>query len=212
MKKDAEEKKKPIIIETETEDQNQKLLIIKTIGLGSLLIHNPAGSMKLGSGGAEVKKIPSPKEEAEAGLYINEDGKLYFPSAGYRGGLFTAGKGRKIGKVSAISIIGAAVECVEDQTLLIDPDTELPLPLEYEVDIRRVVLGVGKTAKGILRARPKFNKWGGFIKYRYNSDFIDAKTIFELTKIAGIVAGLGDFRPEKKGPFGKYKPVAAWDE
>ena len=33
----------------------------------------------------------------------------------------------------------------------------------------------------------------------------------ELLEIAGKVAGLGDWRPQKKGPYGKFQ-VTSWKE
>ena len=54
---------------------NLVLCKFKITGLFPLLTHSPAG-MKQPTAGPRIKKIPSPEEEAQAGLYIDADGNF----------------------------------------------------------------------------------------------------------------------------------------
>lgn len=176
-----------------------KLSKFKVTGLFPVMTHNPA-QMRRASEGATKKKIPSEEDEAKAGLYLDEKGNYCLPSGGFRSSLLNGLKNKKVGKASAISVFQAAVFNVDELTVLVNPKTGEPLK-EYKIDTRRAII----QRQGILRSRPRFEKWGGILSLQIDEDITTPEQVEENLNIAGQVIGVGDFRIEKRGMFGKFK-------
>jgi hypothetical protein len=64
-----------------------------------------------------------------------------------------------------------------------------------------VVVGRGS---GDLRYRGCFENWKATIEIEYNSSLIDEANILNLINTAGYGVGVGDWRPEKNGQFGRF--------
>jgi hypothetical protein len=175
-----------------------KKTTFKVVGLSPLLTNNPA-SMSTQDGGPKKKKIPSPEEEAKAGLYVNANGCYYIPSIAFRSALLAAMVGKKIGKRAARTIMAASVFNADEQTILIDPDTEKPLT-EYVIDSRRAVV----QGQGITRHRPRFDKWAAKVTFEIDEEMMPVKAVEEWLNEAGTMAGGGDYRVNKRGPFGRF--------
>ena len=54
-----------------------------------------------------------------------------------------------------------------------------------------------------------FNDWALDITVELDTELINVKLFREIVDVAGKRIGLGDFRPDNKGPFGKFV-VTAW--
>ncbi len=174
----------------------------KITGLSPLLVHSPASmERKTTSTKAKTKaeQIISAEEEAMKALYMDEHGNYCFPSLGFRASLIFGGTSRKIGTKSAPGIYSATVQVAGELTVLIDPDTHQPLR-DYVIDQRRAVVD----SKGIVRARPRFNKWGTELTLLIDLASVTPEVIEDGLITAGTVCGVGDFRVQKKGPFGRY--------
>ncbi len=78
----------------------------------------------------------------------------------------------------------------------------------WVVDKRRGVLAATGVAVGILR--PKFPTWDFDVVAEVDCDQISMDKIRELFDIAGRFCGLGDFRPNKRGPFGRFM-ISHWE-
>lgn len=177
-----------------------KTITITVDGLTPLLMHNPAGMSSTAGPGlsAKGKDIPTPEAEAEAGTYRLPDGALALPSFAFRGALLSAAKGRKIGKNFATSLVKGSVFVTSELTPINHTDGT-PLK-EYEIDMRRAMIGKA----GITRCRPKVDPWSADVEFEVDEDFISDEHVHELMVIAGRTIGVGDFRPEKSGPFGRF--------
>jgi hypothetical protein len=70
-------------------------------------------------------------------------------------------------------------------------------------DKRRGVLAANKAAVAIVR--PKFPTWGFEVTIEVDSEQINIDKVQDLFNVAGRQCGLGDFRPLKRGPFGRFK-------
>lgn len=171
----------------------------KVTGLLPLLTHNPAG-MGAQSNGPKTKKIPTKEEEAKQGLYIDADGNFCLPSMAFRSSFLNGLKNKRIGKASAISVMQAAIFNVDEFCVLIDPDTEKPLT-DYTIDSRRAIV----QRQGITRNRPRFEKWGCYLNLDIDLDITQAEQVEENLNVAGQIIGVGDFRIERRGIFGRYK-------
>jgi hypothetical protein len=154
-------------------------------------------------GKLDTKKIPTPEEEAKAGRYLTEDGKYFrFPVQAFKSSLVGGGVGRRIGKRSAISVMKATIFPAEEWCFLLDPKTKKPIPAsQYVIDVRRVVL---QKKLGVLRARPKIASWCCVVPFEIDDIIDKPELLVEIGNLAGRMVGVGDFRPEKGGPFGRY--------
>jgi hypothetical protein len=92
-------------------------------------------------------------------------------------------------------------------------DPYLPLvngdhnPAVWEVDMRQ-----GRNPNGgeaVCVIRPRFDRWAFAASFLADSDSIGEDVIRELVDIAGSRIGIGDFRPQRRGVFGKFK-VVGW--
>lgn len=175
---------------------------IRVFGTSPLLMHNPASM-----GGREAKRInqiPSPEEEAEAGAYRLADGTLAMPGIAFRNALLKAAGGLKVGRKSLRSILGH-LQTSEEWIRLKDPDSSDPIKV-YEIDMRRCVV----QRQGIIRARPRIERWAAEIGFVYEEDIVPANIEEILRSVmneAGQTVGVGDYRVEKGGWFGTFEVV-----
>ena len=175
-------------------------------GVSSLLMHSPRALMEGGPAGPAAKRIPTPEEEAEKGAYRDEEGFLFLPSAAFRASIMHGAGGRRVGKTAARTVLSGSVFSTGPKTLLFDPDSGERLR-HYEVNLARVVV---KQAS-IVRARPEIARWGCMLELEVDLDFTNARQVEELLNIAGRISGVGDYRPEKRGPHGRYRAELAVD-
>ena len=58
--------------------------------------------------------------------------------------------------------------------------------------------------------RPRFDDWHLDLTLLVDRDAISGADVRTLLETAGVRVGLGDFRPERNGPFGRFV-ITAWD-
>lgn len=172
-------------------------------GSSPLLMNRP--SAMIGDISKDKKPFTDdPKGQAELKLYINEDGKLYQPSTHIYGALVEAGKQKKVvgkGKSTYSKIVGYAV-------------TINPYEIEHTNQKWEVfsILSVNPNTKGRnLLHRPILKQWELTFEVLFDETDVPEVIMHELLEIAGRVAGIGDWRPQKKGPYGKFL-VTEWKE
>ena len=178
------------------------LVVFRFTGLKPLLLHNPANSLSSGGMKTDKERKPPPEVEAERGSYRTEDGQLAIPTVAFirsltgpRGGAM----GRKIGKISAATGVLAGTEVLEEFARLFDPESGQALR-EYVIDLRPVVVVNAR----ILRARAKLMKWACDVPIAVDPYFITPSQLLELWLFGGRIAGVGDYRPQCGGFFGRY--------
>jgi len=140
------------------------------------------------------------EKEALKKLYKDADGVIYQPSEHIIRTLIDAGKKIRMkgaGKATYSKIFGSMVQ--------VEPDTIPHLNQDFEIHKSLVV--IPSTKGRIMRYRPKINKWGLKFSILFEEE-IKPETIKEALEIAGKYSGLGDWRPEKKGRFGKFQVVS----
>lgn len=185
----------------------QKKYTFEVVGMSPLLQHNPAGSMKLAKKGLSKKNIPEPEDEAEAGVYRTPDGEFGAPVIWFRAAMLEAAKGERIGKIGAKSVIsgGVMMEDIDEVVPLLNAENGMEPIEEYEIDIRRAKV----QNAGVLRSRPRFKGWGCRFDLIVDEEIISMKDhVIPLLQKAGVVCGVGDFRPQKMGTFGRFRVVA----
>lgn len=74
---------------------------------------------------------------------------------------------------------------------------------DWEMDLRAVVPPNAKNAR-VIRARPRFDKWELDFVVEVDEAIISLEVLKKAFDIAGILCGIGDWRPQKKGPMGRF--------
>ena len=128
--------------------------------------------------------------------YHFDNNIIYQPAEHIIRMLQTAGSQIKRGKMGNFrKMMGAGF-------VMVEPDG---IPHKHQgvtVDARTVVI---KATKGrIMRYRPKLPKWGLDFTCIVDVDTISIEVLKECFEIAGKYVGLGDFRPENGGMFGRF--------
>lgn len=148
----------------------------------------------------------TPMEQAQAKLYVGHDSKPMIPQPNLFRCIIDAGKYFKNGKSKVTtqksSLIPACVEIV---------GVELPIRHKepWTVDTRAV--RIPSTGGRILCHRPCFHDWRISFSMNCDTELMSVKLLREIVDAAGKRIGLGDFRPDCKGPYGRFT-VIQWME
>src|SRR6266542_4580137 len=188
-------------------DFEMEVVKMRIAGVSPILMHNPAKLMGQEDTGSRKKKY-DPREEAIAGLYELPDGQLYMKSDAFReAGIIAAGEFRDFsrkGRASMTRMFSASVVLSTMHCPLFRPDTGEAITSDesdWTVDARRVVLGPGKA---VIRGRPLVEDWACDLEFEYDEELIQPDVIAKIRAASGKFPGVGDYRPGKKGPYGKY--------
>lgn len=144
----------------------------------------------------------SPQEQAKEKLYELE-GTLFQPNNHIRGCLIEAGKEFQIkgkGKSTYSKVIGYSVEVN-------------PMEIEHKKTKWEIysVLAVNPNTGGRnIVHRPMFREWELEFEITFDESRIHPDVLREILDTAGQIVGIGDWRPAKKGTFGKFE-VTKWE-
>ena len=78
---------------------------------------------------------------------------------------------------------------------------------KWEADMRKGNLKNGPSSVAVAIVRPLFKQWEIKLSFTVDENECDATVVKELFTVAGKQVGIGDFRPAKKGPFGRFEVV-----
>jgi hypothetical protein len=184
------------------------MIEIEIEGVTPLLMNRftDEAQMKATSGSASplVGDRGSGREQAEPKMYTH-DGTIGIPQPNLFRCIMDAGKYFKAGRSKVTTQKSSLIPACVD----IDP---LFIPLKFEgdwqVDTRPV--RIPATGGRILAHRPMFEKWGLEFVVGLDKSIISETMFREIVDAAGKRVGLGDFRPDTKGPFGKFV-VVKWE-
>jgi len=135
------------------------------------------------------------EEQAELAAYRCPDTEeLYIPGVAIQRALISAaayskGKGRA-------SLQKQAAAC-----LLVNPERVSLGVSTYKIDSRPVVIPATKGR--VMRHRPRLDDWQASFELEYDENLLDEKQVRQIVDDMGSRVGLLDFRPERKGPFGR---------
>lgn len=189
-------------IKYESKDQiTIQRLQITVEGVKPLLTHNPE-SMGIVADAARGSRIPSSEDEAEAGVYRLEDGTCGIKGEAFRSSILGAAGAWK-GKNRATMKSKLAHIVVIDELVPLRYKDSKPIK-EYTIDRRRAIV----QRQGIIRSRPRFDEWRATFTLEFDPKLVgDPKMIVDIAADAGNRMGVGDYRPQKNGPFGRYKVI-----
>jgi hypothetical protein len=156
-----------------------------------------SGGTRGASAGAERK---TPQGICETKLYRGLDGGLIIPQPNLLRSLVDGGKFHKVGKkqittkeesmmFACVDIEGAEIPLIHKQA--------------WKVDTRPVVIPATKGR--ILAHRPMFDDWRLEFTVQLDTTILGPGIFRSIVDDAGKRVGLGDFRPARKGPYGRYR-------
>ena len=173
-------------------------------GLSPLLLNNPRGMLaQAGAAPSRQKRVPTPEEEAEGGTYRTAEGVIAVPAIAVRNAMITAAAGFKY-KTRSWKGFVSHIEIRPAELLALYDSQQQPVT-SYEIDLRRAVIkGRGAGA----RARPLIRDWRATFTFLADTSMLPHDKPRELLQQflveAGARIGIGDYRPEKTGWFGRF--------
>ena len=190
-------------------------IIIK--GLSPLIQHNGAAGLdtrspaniekshiakKRGSNRTEADEDRLRQLECLTSLWLDGDGAPTVPEAALRAVIETGARKLKQGPQVREGLIVEAVERFGyDKEALGETAEELALKAQFTV-------GVVVQRNRVLRTRAKFDEWQVTFRVEVDDELVDADQLASWLDIGGRRIGLGDWRPEKSGHYGRFETVA----
>jgi hypothetical protein len=146
-----------------------------------------AKQMKRATTGKEAK---DPQRDFEESIYLGKDGLPAFPSIAFKAAAVDAAIAMDFKKTNlrqAFHIEGDMVSILGDS----------PTPRE---DMVRVGMGTAD-----IRYRAEFRHWGAFLRVTVNASMLSIEQLYNLFDAAGFGIGIGEWRPQRDGQFGRFK-------
>lgn len=185
---------------------------VKIVGLKPLLQARFTDAAGLGlsetTRKAKVETRKTPRDVAEALTYKNDKGEHWHPGSAIASSTTEAASYHKMKSTrkSMKAVVPGAVQILEEEIALRDPETWKPIKA-FEVDSRRIVNQ--KTRGAQMAHRPRHDKWGMRFTMEIDPEMIDESFVQQLLQEAGKRVGIGCFRPQNRGPYGKFR-VTEW--
>jgi len=165
-------------------------------GVSGLLQNNPA-AVDFDKVVEEKLAHDSMQKDVLKCLYINVSGTICQPATHFEKSLQDAAKKLKVkgsGKATYSKLFGSMVSVS-------------PIMIPHEIQTFSVFstsVVIPSTKGRIIKNRPLFQEWS--LKFTISAeDEIPESIIEEALKIAGKYCGVGDWRPQKGGKFGKFE-------
>jgi len=170
------------------------------VGISPLLQNNPAnfiGADEDGGLGGGKKKYKD-AEEAALRVYKDPDGAFCHPCEAFTKAMVKAVAGKKFGKMFATAAIKGAV-FITEPFALIEDERGNPAA-KYQIDKRPAVVGKAR----VPRCRPMWKPWRMRVAFEIDTAILRPEQVEESLALAGRIIGIGDYRPEKGGGFGRF--------
>lgn len=137
---------------------------------------------------AKAKEAKDPEADIEACYYRFADGRFGFPTVGLKAAMVSACR-----FVDAKMTVARGAFHIDGELLEI---IGTPRPRE---DMVRVGMGTAD-----IRYRPEFPDWRMPVAIKFNAAVISAEQVANLLNVAGFGVGIGEWRPERNGSFGRF--------
>lgn len=147
-----------------------------------------------------VKKEPKdPETQYENSKYLTDEGKPGFPADAFKKAMIRGAK--QLGLVMVDMRTGFFVHgeyCTKEDRDLV------PIKGTYSPREDMVRLN-GGTAD--IRYRAQLTKWSAELEISYNANVVSFDQIVNMLNAAGYGVGIGEWRPERDGMFGRFQVV-----
>jgi hypothetical protein len=178
---------------------------VKIKGLSPLIMHRWSEKARREMLDKQMKKTvkkeaKSPEEQYESSVYRMDDGEIGFPADAFKKAMIRGAK--QIGMVmtdARTSFFVHGTYCSKDDRELVAINGEVR-PREDMVRLN------GATAD--IRFRGQVASWSADLNISYNSSITSFDQIVNMLHAAGYGVGVGEWRPEKDGTFGRFEVIA----
>ena len=139
------------------------------------------------------------RSEMMGGLYYNGIDGIHIPGENVKACIVRGAVKNKLG-----STVKASAWVVDMACELIYSGPKTPEGIADNTDFwhaKSVRVGTAK----LMRYRPIFREWGLKFTVEYADDQINRDEVIMCVENAGRLVGLGDWRPEKGGTFGRFE-------
>jgi hypothetical protein len=137
----------------------------------------------------QAKEAKNPEQDYLDSLYTHPDGGYGFPAIAFKAAAVTActsaGSMTKVAARQAFHVVGELVR------------------IEGEPRMREDMVRVGMGTADI-RYRGEFPEWRAVVTVDYNPNVLSVAQIINLFNLAGFGVGVGEWRPEKDGSYGRF--------
>lgn len=181
-----------------------KQVVIKIQGVSPLLVNkfqDSAAQPKVSKKG-HSKDRGTPREQAEKTAYYDEDTKLlWIPSVWLKGSVTNVSSDYKLrnSRKNTKSVIGGCFRPI-DEKIFFEEKYKLK---DIEIDSRPVVIQRAR----VMKHRTRIEKWNLVFSFEIEEDIIPVEDVHEMVVDAGRRSGIGDYRPSKGGPFGRFQVI-----
>jgi hypothetical protein len=173
----------------------EKIYNIEIKGVTPLLQNRFTGADEVSANLTKKKASTTKENNVEDTLYKTADGKIYQPSESIKQALIESGKAFKKGKSNLSKTFASFI--------MVTPEEIIHTNQKWVTDRRAVV--IPSTRGRVMRNRARFNEWAlKFTITILDDDEIDEKTLHDALDYAGHYLGIGDYRPQKKGMYGRF--------
>ena len=97
---------------------------------------------------------------------------------------------------------------IVEQVTAFDYDKKLGKTVDELSKSVQFTVGVVVQRARILRTRAKFDDWAVTFTVEVDPELVDKEQLASWLDIAGRRIGLGDWRPEKSGHYGRFETVS----
>jgi hypothetical protein len=134
----------------------------------------------------------APEKPTEADV---ENGRFGMPSVAF-----------KSAAVDACTSVAAMTKVAARQSFHVDGEFVEIIggPPSMRTDMARVGQGTAD-----IRYRPEFNPWSAVLTVKVNVSAISIAQVVGLFDLAGFAVGIGDWRPQRNGPYGRFHVAKA---
>lgn len=143
----------------------------------------------------KVRDVRDPEAEGREAMYVTDEGLPGIPAMAIKASIINA----------AHKDIGIEKTLVRKALFLICKDSKMVLEMECDEPVIKedtVRVGMGSAD---LRYRPYFHKWSVDTEWEIDNELLQVADLLNLIDRAGFGVGIGEWRPEKGGEFGRFE-------
>lgn len=148
----------------------------------------------------------TPREQAEKTVYVDQTSlQIWMPSTWVKGAMTAISSDYKLpsSRRSVKSVIGGAV-LFNEEKIYFTPTKKIS---DIEVDSRPCVVQRAR----IMRHRARLEQWKVAFNVEVDDEILMPENVYQILSDSGKRAGLGDFRPQKGGPYGRFI-LTSWEK
>lgn len=175
---------------------NVKEFEIRLVGDSELITHSWADKAvreikeKQEKKAKTAKVARDPHLEYMSSMYQIDDDTYGFPTVAFKASAVSA-----CSQVDGVTKVNArAAFHIDGELLPIESD-----PPYMRTDMVRIGMGVAD-----VRYRGGFRNWSVVVPIKYNADVLSAEQVINIFNIAGFGVGVGEWRPQKNGSYGRF--------